>query len=1520
MNHARRTARRQALLQQRRSVVKDQFRRGLMAERLEERSLMAADLGFHSELWNVVKPTDVNADGVVAPSDALAVINSLNSQGTITVGQATAEGEASAGAKLYLDVNNDGSVSPADALQVINELNGEGETPVAAYIVDAVATATSTVPITSIRAGQDFYVRLRVADLRGVGNSGGLFSAYTDLLYDKSLGSVAPGEHDQINLPVPLNPDFSTGTKGTFTLTVGSVTTAPINFDTTLDLTVPGTVDPNTAAIQNALNAALPHPVTVITDTVNTPYSYVVLFSNQADVNVNQPPMTASLPSVVTSTLVDGDQFFAGVQYSLKYPNGQSANDAADRIDELGAFAGSNPTGSSPVEVLRVHMIATLPTGQASATAAFTPDFTNIETPSHDTLVFGNNAAVPYSQVTTSPGSILVTSGPINAVADTASVDEDAAGVTINVITNDTKNTGAPYGFIQLLSPQTFTVSPAGAGTVTAVDANNVKFVPAPNFSGTATFTYKAQISGDSNPDDTATGSVTVTVNGVNDAPSITVPGAQSGQEDVALAISGVSVADVDANDAATNPGLAVTVSATKGTVHVATSAATITGNDSASVTITGLVADVNTALAGLSYTGNTDFSGSDTLTVAANDNGNTGTGGAKTASKTIGITLAAVNDAPVNLVNSVAITGGSGDQQGIPGQDFHFNAVGLNQLSVNDVDAGSASLSTTLSLGSGQGTLSVTAAGGATVTGNGTASVQINGSQTAINATLADVTYTPVTGLTAATLTIATNDNGATGSGGAKTTTSTVNITLDPGNRPYAVPDRFTLQEGLTTQQQQTLDVLGNDFKSANATTTFISAVTQPAQGHLDISTDGLSLLYTPPADTDFFTPNAPLTFTYTIDDDDPESHGSDTGKETSTATSSITIANVADTPVATNDNFGTAIGVALPSDPLRNVLGNDTDVDNNYGKSDVAILTVLGAPKTIATSGGGSVVIAANGTFAYTPAAGFLGDDTFAYQAHSSLGPDSAAATVKIHVSSPPVVSDSTATAQEDTPLNIDISGNYTDPTEGRALGSVEIVANVPASAGTVAVAAGNKSFTYTPAANFNTTRPAASPITFTYIARAADGTPSNTATVSITVNEVNDNPTAVDDTFLGVKKQAGGVGVDQPILNVLNNDSIAPDVSETLKVTAVNGTAADAQGNTSPVATTAGGSVRLSNFQILYTSPTVTGNDSFTYTASDYDATTGTARGGSANATVNVNVVDFVPKTISGYVYLDKDGSGTQGAGESSLAGVQVTLTGKDFLGNNVSLVAYTDATGKYVFPQAAGQPGVPSTDPNDFLKPPAEGTTYTISEGQPKYLANGTSNNLLNNNLVTGSDSVHNSFTVGWQVTDVSGNIQHLDFTERGVDATSLTNANGFVTELFSTSSQDGLIFGLQVGVAQPMWTMQLGTTWAKATNVLATLDASLTKLTMVVNDGAGSHNFTLYQDPTKNTGALAGSTARFRILGIGQNGQYIIRVDATSTQCGLSLVSGQTVGTEGEGEGIVDGDYSQAADALFSSWA
>ena len=79
-------------------------------------------------------------------------------------------------------------------------------------------------------------------------------------------------------------------------------------------------------------------------------------------------------------------------------------------------------------------------------------------------------------------------------------------------------------------------------------------------------------------------------------APVNTVPGAQSVNEDTALPIAGVSVADPDSGT------LTTTLTVTSGTLNV--TAGGVTGNGTATVTITGTVAEINAALAGLSYTG----------------------------------------------------------------------------------------------------------------------------------------------------------------------------------------------------------------------------------------------------------------------------------------------------------------------------------------------------------------------------------------------------------------------------------------------------------------------------------------------------------------------------------------------------------------------------------------------------------------------------------------------------------------------------------------------------------------------------------------------------------------------------------------------------------------------------------------------------------------------------------------------------------------------------------------------------
>ena len=113
-------------------------------------------------------------------------------------------------------------------------------------------------------------------------------------------------------------------------------------------------------------------------------------------------------------------------------------------------------------------------------------------------------------------------------------------------------------------------------------------------FNGPTSFSYTVTSGGV-----TETATVNIGVTPVNDAPRVnTVPGAQTTPEDTAKAISGVSVADVDGDP------LTTTLTITNGTASVtAGGGATIGGNGTSTVTLSGTAAQINAALTGLDST-----------------------------------------------------------------------------------------------------------------------------------------------------------------------------------------------------------------------------------------------------------------------------------------------------------------------------------------------------------------------------------------------------------------------------------------------------------------------------------------------------------------------------------------------------------------------------------------------------------------------------------------------------------------------------------------------------------------------------------------------------------------------------------------------------------------------------------------------------------------------------------------------------------------------------------------------------
>ncbi len=303
------------------------------------------------------------------------------------------------------------------------------------------------------------------------------------------------------------------------------------------------------------------------------------------------------------------------------------------------------------------------------------------------------------------------------------------------------------------------------------------------------------------------------------------------------------------------------------------------------------------------------------------------------------------------------------------------------------------------------------------------------------------------------------------------------------PSHPPVAKPDGvYTVDENGVLTIAPAAGVLANDTDAGggplNAT-----RIAGPSRGALALNPDG-SFTYTP-------TPGwyGDDSFTYQADDGNEYSN---------VATVTITVKPVDAPPVAVDDPYttpqDTQLVVALPG-----VLGNDTDAENEH----------LTAAK-VTDPGQGTLVFNANGSFTYNPGAGFAGTDTFTYKANDGKQ-DSNIATVTITVKAPnrpPVaVDDDSYTTDEDTPLAIPAKGVLTNDTDADGDPLTAVKVSDPAH-GTLSLSP-DGSFGYTPADNWN------GKDSFTY--KANDGlVDSNPATVTITVNPVNDAPVAKDNSY--------------------------------------------------------------------------------------------------------------------------------------------------------------------------------------------------------------------------------------------------------------------------------------------------------------------------------------------------------------------------------------------------------------------
>ncbi|ELA9340753.1 tandem-95 repeat protein [Vibrio parahaemolyticus] len=719
--------------------------------------------------------------------------------------------------------------------------------------------------------------------------------------------------------------------------------------------------------------------------------------------------------------------------------------------------------------------------------------------PKNGTVIVNNDGTVTYTPDDNYVGkdtfTYVVTSGgvsesttvsvdvtPVNdapvAKDDIATTQEDTA-VTIDVLSNDTDVDG------DKLSLQSASV-PEAQGKVEIVDGKLV-FTPAENFNGDAEIIYTVT---DGQLTDAA--KVTVTVNPVNDAPTIKVDAVESITEDAVntdTVVATLTVRDTD------TPEDQLTVS--------------LENNSNGYFVLVGN--EVKLTQAGVDAVNNDELNLKDlTISASVSDGVN------PTASDSDSLIVNRVNDAPT-VENAIA------DQE--LSEDFATYTIDLNDAFKDSDSALNFSVSgnsnVLVSIENGIATISPTADwnGSETLTFTATDPSGESISQT-VNITVAPVADieadkttvvedTPtiikvlgndtfegkdkVVSLDAengpkngtvivnndGTVTYTPNDNYVgkdtftyivTSGGVSESTTVEVNVT-PVNDTPVAKDDIATTQEDTAV----TIDVLPNDSDVDGDKLSIESASVPKEQGTVEVVNG--KLVFTPAENF-----NGDAEITYTVTD----------GALTDQATVKVTVNAVNDTPVVESN----IADQALAEDFTPYTIDLNTafsDVDNVDGEL------------TFSVSGNSNIQVAiVNGIATITPTADWNGSETLTFTATDPSG-ESVSQTVDFTVA--PVVdieADSTNVV-EDTPTIINVLGN--DTFEGKDK-VVSLDAENGPKNGTVTVN-NDGTVTYTPDDNY------VGKDTFTYV--VTSGGVSESTTVTVNVTPVNDKPESEDFTHV-------------------------------------------------------------------------------------------------------------------------------------------------------------------------------------------------------------------------------------------------------------------------------------------------------------------------------------------------------------------------------------------------------------------